>query len=240
MTEPTADSAPASPTRPVHGAVLAGAAVTLVVAAGLFTRIARRVATKEAEPVDQALRERVQEHRSPVIDVAVKPVTIVSLPLLVVGGTAALVWHLHRSGRRDAAIAIGVAPVIAAIAGQSFTTFLHQRNPPDAGDAPGGEVSEPSFPSGHTTGVTAEALAVAFVLASEGLASGEALAGLIVWPLLVGVTRVYRDRHWLSDILGGWAAGTGVAAASILLYGATARRQAPPAVPAPGGSAAAS
>ncbi|MDB4886676.1 MAG: acid phosphatasa protein [Gemmatimonadetes bacterium] len=223
----TTDATPGArrpaPARPVSGATLAGAAVVLVVAVGVFSRIARRVASKEAEPVDQALRDRLQEHRSAALDVAVKPVTLLSLPILVVTATGALVWHLHRTGRPRAAVAIGVAPVIAAVAGQSFTTFLHQRNPPDASDAPHGEVTEPSFPSGHTTGVTAEALAIAFVLASEGLASGETLAALLVWPLLVGVTRVYRDRHWLSDILGGWAAGTGVAAASVLLYGALAK-----------------
>lgn len=221
-TTSTTSTTSSAPVRPVSGAVLAGAGVALVVAVGLFVRVARSVATKAAEPVDQRLRETVQARRSAVVDVAVKPVTLLSMPLLVVSGTAALVWHLQRTGRRNAAIAVGVAPVVAAIAGQSFTTFLHQRNPPDAGDAPGGEVTEPSFPSGHTTGVTAEALAIAFVLSSEGLASGEALAALLVWPLLVGVTRVYRDRHWLSDILGGWAAGTGVAAASVLLYGALA------------------
>lgn len=205
--------------RPVSGTTLLAAAAMLVVATGVFARVARRVATKEAEDVDQQLRETLQAHRSPALDVAVKPVTLLSLPIIVVGATAALVWHLQRTGRRDAAVAIGLTPVVAAIAGQSFTTFLHQRNPPDATDAPGGEVTEPSFPSGHTTGVTAEALAVAFILSSEGLASPGVLAALMAWPLLVGVTRVYRDRHWLSDILGGWAAGVGVAAASALLYG---------------------
>lgn len=38
------------------------------------------------------------------------------------------------------------------------------------------------------------------------------------WPLLLGFTRVYRDRHWASDVLAGWIAGTAVAAASALLY----------------------
>ena len=207
---------------PVSGPTLLAAAAVLILAAGAFAKVARRVATKTAEPLDQELRATLQEHRSRALDVAVKPVTLLSLPLVVVGATAALVWHLHRTDRRNAAVAIGLTPVVAAIAGQSFTTFLHQRNPPDAGDAPAGEVTEPSFPSGHTTGVTAEALAVAFILSSEGLASPGVLAALMAWPLLVGVTRVYRDRHWVSDILGGWAAGVGVAAGSALLYGSLA------------------
>lgn len=219
MTTTDDNSPPGRSATPVSGTTLLAAAAILVVATGVFAKVAHRVAAGTAEPIDQELRETLQEFRTPALDVVVKPVTLLSLPLVVVGATAILVWHLHRTGRRDAAVAIGFTPVIAAITGQSFTTFLHQRNPPDARDAPGGEVSEPSFPSGHTTGVTAEALAVAFILSSEGLASPGVLAALMAWPVLVGVTRVYRDRHWLSDILGGWAAGIGVAAASALLYG---------------------
>jgi membrane-associated phospholipid phosphatase len=109
-----------------------------------------------------------------------------------------------------------VAPALAATAGLASTTLLAQRDPPD------GEASEATFPSGHTTGVTAEALSVAFVLSREGLASPGALAALLGWPLVVGVTRVYRDRHWATDVIGGWASGAAVAAASWLLYAAGA------------------
>jgi membrane-associated phospholipid phosphatase len=195
------------------------AALVLLAAAGLFSFIARRVATKRSEPLDQEVREWAQAHRASSLDLAAKPVTLLSVPLLVVGATAALIWRLQQDGRRRAAIAVAVTPVAAAVAGQSFTTFLSQRNPPDKGDAPDGEVSEPSFPSGHTTGVTAEALVVAFILSQEELATPRTLALLAAWPLLVGITRVYRDRHWVSDVLGGWAAGTAVAAGAALLYG---------------------
>jgi membrane-associated phospholipid phosphatase len=213
--------------RVMSGAELLLAGAILVGAAGAFSLVARRVATKAAEPVDESVRDAVQARRSAMVDVVVKPVTLLSMPIVVVAGTAALVWWLHHDGRRSAAIAIGLAPMVAATAGQSFTTFLHQRNPPDASDATHGEVTKPSFPSGHTTGVTAEALAIAYVLSSEGIATPEILAALLTWPLLVGVTRVYRDRHWLSDILGGWAAGIAVAAASALLYGSLTRRAEP-------------
>jgi membrane-associated phospholipid phosphatase len=196
-----------------------GAALVLLAAAGVFSLIARRVTTRQSESLDQTVRDWAQGHRTSSLDIAAKPVTLLSVPLLVVGATAALVWRLQRDGRRQAAIAVAVTPLAAAAAGESFTTFLAQRNPPDKGDTPDGEVSEPSFPSGHTTGVTAEALAVAFILAQEELATPATLSLLAAWPLLVGITRVYRDRHWVSDVLGGWAAGTAVAAGAALLYG---------------------
>ena len=187
-------------------------------ASGLFTLIARGVATRTAQRIDEPARDFMQEHRSEGLDVAVKPVTALSLPLLVASSTAALAYWLKRNDRPAAALATIVTPLVAAAVGQSFTTFLAQRNPPDAQDSPDGEVTEPSFPSGHTTGVTAEAFAIGYILAREDLLTPAIATALAAWPLLVGVTRVYRDRHWTSDVLGGYSAGTAVAAAMAMLY----------------------
>jgi membrane-associated phospholipid phosphatase len=193
-------------------------AVILIAGAGAFAVIAHRVATKRAHKADVRVRERMQALRSPALDAAVKPVTVLSLPPVVVSATALLAWWLYREKRTAAALAVAVTPLIAATAGQSFTTFLAQRNPPDVDSTGEQAVSEPSFPSGHTTGVTAEAFAVGYILAREELLTPSVLAALIAWPLLVGVTRVYRDRHWASDIFGGVSAGTAVAAATTMLY----------------------
>ena len=195
-----------------------GAAIVLIAAAGLFAVIARRVTTKESQPFDDGVRRFAQSHRTRLIDAATKPVTLLSMPLLVVSATAALVWYLKHDDRDEAALAVGITPLVAAAMGQSFTTCLEQRDPPDAGTESNGKPPAASFPSGHTTGVTAEALGIAYVLIREGLASPATVASLVAWPLVVGVTRLYRDRHWASDVLAGWVTGTGVAALSVLLY----------------------
>jgi undecaprenyl-diphosphatase len=103
--------------------------------------------------------------------------------------------------------------------------FFAQHSPPDANGAANGKAPEATFPSGHTTGVTAEALAIAYILSREKLASPEVLAALLAWPLVVGVTRLYRDRHWFSDVLAGWIAGIGVASLSVIFYQARVGRQ---------------
>ena len=199
-----------------------GATIVLLAAAGLFALIARKVDRGETEHVDETVHEDMQAHRQPSLDAATKPVTLLSMPVLIVSATAGLVWWLRRDGRNTAALVVAITPVVAATVGQSFTMFFEQRNPPDKAGAPKGEAVEASFPSGHTTGVTAEALSIAYILQNEGLASPPILAALLGWPLLVGATRIYRDRHWLSDVLAGWAAGTAVAAASAILYGVLA------------------
>lgn len=202
---------------PSRGATIASTLV-LLAAAGLLSAIARRVNAKRADATDRQAHDWMLRHRSDGLDLAARPVTLLSIPLVVVAATAALVWRLHRADRDRAAAAIGVAPVIAATVGQSFTSFFPQRDPPDHEPATDGAAAEASFPSGHTTGVTAEALAIAYVLTQEQLATPGLLALLVTWPVVVGISRVYRGRHWLSDTLGGWAAGVGVAAIAALVY----------------------
>ena len=188
-----------------------------VVAASAFAFIARGVATRGTFAIDHRARRFVRSRRRKAIDIAVKPVTVTALPLVAAVSTWTLAWALGRDRRRAAALAIGLTPFVAASAGQSFTTFLPQRNPP-------GGVNEPSFPSGHTTGITAESLTAAYVLRREGIAPASTVAALVMWPLLTATTRLYRDRHWFTDILGGLAAGAAIACAMSATYELTSSR----------------
>ena len=214
-----------SQSKPEDGHPLGGTLV-LLAAAGLLGIIARAVKNEDTKRIDDAVHETLQANRSRPIDAIARPVTLLSLPILVVAATGALVLWLKKQDRPEAAIAIGFAPVAAATLGQAFTTFFPQRNPPDNQNA-SGQHAEASFPSGHTAGVTAEALAIGYILSREKLISPSVLALVLGWPFAVGAIRLYRDRHWASDILAGWVAGAGVAAASAILYDVLTSRKQP-------------
>lgn len=204
-----------------------GGTIVLLAAAGALSLIARAVKREETTEVDNQVRVVLQANQSRPVDILARPVTLLSLPILVVTATAGLVLWLKQKDRPEAAIAIGFAPVAAAALGQGFTMFFPQRNPPDNREGQSGQASEASFPSGHTAGVTAEALAVGYILTREKLISPSVLSLVLGWPIIVGAIRLYRDRHWASDILAGWVAGAGVAAASAVLYDVlTTRKQA--------------
>jgi undecaprenyl-diphosphatase len=77
-------------------------------------------------------------------------------------------------------------------------------------DAPLVSSAGSSFPSGHAThSVLYVWLAVTIVLRLRpGMARGAAVVvGGIVLTVLVGLSRVYLDIHYLSDVSGGWALG---------------------------------
>ena len=67
-----------------------------------------------------------------------------------------------------------------------------------------------SFPSGHTTVATATSLAIYFIFVKK--LHFETLKILllficIAWPLMIAVSRVYLDVHWLSDVIAGLGLG---------------------------------
>jgi len=73
-----------------------------------------------------------------------------------------------------------------------------------------------SYPSGHTTGTTAVALALAHVLRREGVISTNQAAAIgIGASALMGAYRVIADDHWATDVVGGWLLGGAIALVSL-------------------------
>ena len=130
---------------------------------------------------------------------------------------AALV--LWSRGRRAAAAAVMASSVASTGLSHVFEAAITQRNPPKGRHKP----SEPSFPSGHSLETMAVSLTIAYVLTREDVVDGRvAMPIAIAVPLISGIGRVYLDRHWATDVLGGWLAGTSVAATAAAAYEAAA------------------
>ena len=76
-----------------------------------------------------------------------------------------------------------------------------------------------SFPSGHTTVSTATSLAL-YLIFIRKLKSKTLKVFLVficlAWPLMIAVSRVYLDVHWLSDVLAGL--GLGVFWVTLLMF----------------------
>ena len=69
--------------------------------------------------------------------------------------------------------------------------------------------SQYSFPSGHTTVAFAAATAISEELSAHHQASVRVIAPMLyTGATLVGLSRMYNDAHWASDVVAGAAVGT--------------------------------
>ena len=108
------------------------------------------------------------------------------------------------------------APLLAVFAYLGTKAIFLRTRPSGVGNAFEGTYS---FPSAHATTSSAVCFGVAYLLHREGLVSGAvaATAAALV-TLVIGVSRVYLDVHWATDVLGGWFLGAGIGAATAALY----------------------
>jgi undecaprenyl-diphosphatase len=197
------------------GLRMALAIATSMVAIAAFASVAGEVVEQDTQDADARVRAIALGLRSPALDRALHAITWVGesavLAVLVTVGAVLIAVRRHV---RSALLAV-VGPLLASVAIVGFK-HLFQRARPEGALALG--VHTYSFPSGHATASAASLLTLAYVLARERLLPWAALPVAAVAVLLIGASRVYLDAHWASDVLGGWAVGSGLALAGIALY----------------------
>jgi len=190
------------------------AAVVAAVTAAGFAGITALVASDRTRSIDGRVRERIVRGRRP--GRAAATVLGYTGKSWAVGSAAATLGALvsHR-GRADGARAIRLSAALGSTASRTFDWMLAHRAPPPGRHKP----SEQSYPSGHTLETAAVALVSAYVLWREGLAHARvAFPIALAVPLAEGVGRMYLDRHWATDVLGGLLGGMSVAALCVSGY----------------------
>jgi undecaprenyl-diphosphatase len=173
---------------------------------GVFAIITANVASGAARPVDEALRRRIRRLRSPAFDGVSAVAAVASAPAMLVACSLLVAFRCWRRGVH-VWLPIAASPALAMTAGRCFTEVLPQQYSPGSKDGEG----EPCFPSGHTTGAAAEMFTIACVLRREAIVGWPVAAAIALVPLAGGVNRLYRDRHWMTDIAAGLSAGTAIA-----------------------------
>ena len=177
----------------------------------------------ESTAFDDAVQHWVLAHQT-------APIVTFFLIVTRVGGIAPMTGlavigaaNLWVRGKQRVAAAVLVAPVVA-IALFNAVKLLYARPRPVG---LGGIVpSSYSFPSGHATASAAICCTLGYVYWREGLTRrSTAVLFAIAVPLLIGVSRVYLNVHWATDVLGGWCAGLLIAVLCTLLYDRNRRRR---------------
>lgn len=211
-----------------RGRAFALAAVALVAGAG-FGRLAAAVARRETAEADEALHEATAvPEESPVREAAATIAPAGKKRMYVPAALCASIVVLAAPGVREPGVlrsrGAGVGAMLLAAAAArglnpAFDRWLPQPPPP-----PGHPPDRPVFPSGHAFGPGAVGLATAYVLAREGLASPAITFPLaLAVPLVMSGARVLEEKHWASDVAGGYLGGIALSAGCLAGYEATRR-----------------
>lgn len=153
---------------------------------------------------DRALAEWLMGFSSPAYDTFMK---IVSIPgnywnivIMMLAGAVLATWWL---GWRAGLLVLAGLALMGT--NEVFKDIVDRPRPLDP-VAGGGE----SFPSGHTLhAVLMSGLAWLLVAPRLTVAAHRRLllAVALVWPVLVGISRVHLEKHWPSDVLGSFVYG---------------------------------
>lgn len=206
---------------PARRRLVAPLVLASVAGAATLVGLARATARRDTAPVDERARRNAKKgRRVPALRRAASAASPGGkwwsyLPAsLAIGATLVRGAEERRRGVA-AAGSVVLAALLSAVLNKQLERHLPQ--PP----APPGRDSRtmPVFPSGHTLGPAAVALAASWVLVREGrLPAAPAAAGALAIPLVTATQRLIDEMHWASDVAGGYAAGASIAAASCLVY----------------------
>ena len=120
------------------------------------------------------------------------------------------------------------APVLVMAGATAFSTIstsvwkgeVGRSRPPYSFAVPPVETS-PSFPSGHTLNATVIAGVFAmlcFYYFQQHWARRCVATIAVLYPLLMGFSRVFLGHHWPSDVLGGWLYGVVTVALTTTIF----------------------
>jgi undecaprenyl-diphosphatase len=115
-------------------------------------------------------------------------------------GTA---WNFHRRRRTAAALAVAGTSLGAIVLSRVLDRVMAHHEPPPGRTEPGKQ----SYPSGHALETTAVSIVSGYALLREGLATPFVTLPLATASVASGLGRLALDRHWASDLVGGYCAG---------------------------------
>ncbi len=185
---------------------LALGALALIACLVVLGAIAEDVRDREALFLDTVANPFLHNLASPPLDAIMGAATFVAsvpaIPVLLVVALAVLLIGHHRREALFLLLAIGGSLAI----NQVLKLVFHRPRPQLAWAH---VQPEYSFPSGHSQNGLVFYLAIALIVwVLFGRRAGiAAVVAAVVLALLIGTSRIYFGYHYLTDVVGGYAAG---------------------------------
>ncbi len=190
--------APAAQRRAVVAAMLLSGLVVALTAAVLAHPAPFGVDIRWAEAVMQMRSDIPTFFAADVLD----PLGRFPYYLIIV---AVVAFLLYRTRTRAAVVVFVAAEAVSAATNVLMKTGVDRPRPPDGLV----EATASSFPSGHSAFAAVTAVLVAGTLTHRGRRAGWVILAATL-ALVMAWSRTYLVVHWLTDVVGGLAAGAAV------------------------------
>lgn len=187
-------------------------AATFALLVLLFVQLGAAVAEGKLAGIDLTVRNFFAEHRFAGGTAAFSAVTLLGKEFLVVSGVL-VGWWLSRGSKT-----LVVLVALCGLASSEFVDFLKEGF--GVGRPPAEVMTSRSlsFPSGHVAGTASMATLLSFVAWRRNRAVRIVAPISVLVVILVAVSRVYLDKHWASDTIGGGLVGVALGLACCAVY----------------------
>jgi undecaprenyl-diphosphatase len=188
------------------GVVVGAGFVLGLVAVYSFAWLANQVLEQEATALDSAATTFVLQFRSPWLDAVMRIFSMFGSEVVYVVGGLLLV--LFAGQRRWGAAFLLVLVTAGAQALNNVLKDLFRRARPEPVISLL-SAQQWSFPSGHAMVSAAFYFFLAYLAwrLAVGIWRWVLVFGLLTLVLLIGISRIYLQAHYLSDVIAGYAAG---------------------------------
>lgn len=179
------------------------AAVLLLYA---FAWVANEVLEQETVAIDYAMLAFLHQFSSPRLTLAAQIVSLLGSEV-VLAITALMLLALAWQRRWDRAFTLVLVTGGAEVLNSILKNLFHRMRPtPVIGFI---SAQQFSFPSGHAMVSAAFYLYLAYLAwrLVHGFWRWVLVSGLVLLVLLIGLSRIYLEAHYLSDVIAGYLAG---------------------------------
>jgi membrane-associated phospholipid phosphatase len=179
----------------------------------LFAKFGSEVLEGELRAADIVVRNWVLDHQSRVARAIFSAITFLGAKELLVPAGLIVGWFLFRGTKGWVLLVIFCALASAEFVGLLKRVYQVGR--------PAGGIERSmglSFPSGHSSGSAALLIFLGYVAVRHRISAWIVAPVVGVTVLLVGISRIYLDMHWMSDVLGGWTIGAAFGVGSCALF----------------------
>ncbi len=162
------------------------------------------------QPMDRIIASWMRDLHTPLFDRLILGLTRLGSPPALLFYTFITALYALKTARWRS-----LGTFIAAVWGTALaTTLLKELIARERPLARLVEISSHSFPSWHSS--TSAALAVV-LWAWLSPKYGRRAMLIFLWPLLIGLSRIWLNAHWTSDVLAGWGLGLAVSGMVLML-----------------------